>query len=243
MSSRRVQRSFPAHPGIQTSIGRAAPAAGSCRAASRTTTRNPVTILESRPDRRPPTPALVPDDAWQIIGENTGASTRPPPRSSSPAATRATLTYVVQDQERRRRRAGQAGRQVPQPVRRYRRRLRGQPRRAADGLSPWDSKDKKKVPRTAGRRASTTPRSTRSRSPRPRSACGSSEPLSAQASRASSSTGSGAGLGPERMSVEVVCSRTRRQPARLSSARSTWSMAWRTRRLEISMPWRCATAR
>ncbi len=43
----------------------------------------------------------------------------------------------------------------------------------------------------------------------------------AQASSASSSTGSGAAFGPERMRVEVVCSSTRRQPARLSAARST----------------------
>ena len=43
-----------------------------------------------------------------------------------------------------------------------------------------------------------------------------------------------------RSSTAVVCSRTRRQADCGSCSRSTWSRTWRTRRAEISIPWRSA---
>ena len=97
-----------------------------------------------------------------------------------------------------------------------------------------------------GRRSARSPSSSTGASSACRSGCGS------VAERGQAGSGVGRFLGrrlvvrvgrrEERNRAEVVCSSTRRQAESFSRSRSTWSSTWRTRRAEISIPWRSAIA-
>lgn len=135
---------FPATPGIQSATI-ACPSGRLVAGGVINDDSFVLTILESRPIDLPSDADSQPDDAWQFVGENTGASTANPTIFIACSDT-ADLSYVTKTK------------QVPQSA--MGKPLAKCPNRFAvtsggfdansggtlTGLSPWDSKDRKKVP-------------------------------------------------------------------------------------------------
>lgn len=138
--------SFPATPGEQTQdVGCPSPSERLVSGGVFNDEGNPVKILESRPLDTSADLDSVPDDGWRLIGENTGGSVSNPTILIT-CSDSAELSYVTKT-------ANVPASALGKPVAKCPNRFAvsgggfeagggGTP----SGLTPWDSKDRKKVP-------------------------------------------------------------------------------------------------
>ncbi|MDX6586402.1 MAG: hypothetical protein QOI31_875 [Solirubrobacterales bacterium] len=136
--------SFPGSPGIQTrEVG--CPSGRLVSGGIFNDDGNPVRVLESTPIDNGSDPDSAPDDGWRLVGENTGGSVSTPIIFIACSET-AQLTYVSKDKNMPQ---GALGKSIAKCPNRYAVTGGGfeaQGVGPASGLSPWDSKDRKKVP-------------------------------------------------------------------------------------------------
>jgi hypothetical protein len=136
--------SFPGSPGIQTREA-SCPSGRLISGGIFNDDGNPVRILESTPIDTSSDLDSAPDDGWRLVGENNGGSTSTPIIFMM-CSESAELTYVSKNKNVPQ---GALGKSIAKCPNRYAVTGGGFEAQAvgpASGLSPWDSKDRKKVP-------------------------------------------------------------------------------------------------